>query len=169
MNLAVKLYSSESNKPQGIPDNWPSKVVEIGNLETLPENCPNQEGWILMSLEDFNTHKELYQEDYNTWYLNYTSPTAQDIIKNKILASMEFGKNLMAEYGASNVLAGFSLEQIKYIIEQTKKVQDALASGSLYVAIDELNALITDETLITVEKVTECRNKIERYLGIPET
>jgi hypothetical protein len=90
---------------------------------------------------------------------------------------MDFGKNIMAEYGASNVIRGLTVPQIKQIMQVTTGLQAALNSGSLYVALDELAAIqspITDATdpnvvLINSEIITEFRNKIEDYLQIPRT
>lgn len=93
----------------------------------------------------------------------------QITIKNRILAAMEFGRDLMAEYGASNIISGLTMEQIQEIMERTIKVQAALSSGSLYVALTELALVQTDEIIITPERVTEFRNKIETYLNNPLT
>lgn len=97
------------------------------------------------------------------------SPNINIVVKNRILAAMEFGKNIMAEYGASNILVGKSLEQIQDIMTRTAKLQAALATGSLYVAISELDALEPDGEIITEAEITICRNRIQTYLGIPLT
>jgi hypothetical protein len=56
MNLAVKLYSSESpDCPEvinGIPLDWPSEVRELGDLTELPDS-----DWILMTKEDYNIYR----------------------------------------------------------------------------------------------------------------
>lgn len=96
-------------------------------------------------------------------------PPMIEYIKNRILAAMEFGKNIMAEYGASNVIRGLTIEQVQDVMVRTERLQKALITGSLYVAIDEINAIETDEEIITPDRVTEFRNKIETYLGIPLT
>lgn len=164
---AVKLYETVSNKPEGIPDGWPAEVVDIGEAQELPEWC--DETWDLMSQEELDTQKSNNQSAYNTWYASYTSIPIEEVIKRKILAAMEFGRNLMAEYGSQNVLAGFTLEQIQDIMARTSKVQAALSTGSLYVALVELDAVETDEVVVTTARITECRNKIQAYLGIPLT
>jgi hypothetical protein len=92
-----------------------------------------------------------------------------EIVAKKILGAMQFGKEFMADYGASNVLAGFTIEQIKYVMTVTADLQAALLTGSLYVALDELAAIETDEVIITPAKVTDARHKIQTYLGIPLT
>jgi hypothetical protein len=99
----------------------------------------------------------------------HTTLDMPTIVKNKILAAMDFGRSVMAEYGSSNVLAGLTLEQIQYVMAATAKVQAALNGGSLYVALAEIELVTTDEVIITVEKITIFRNKLQDYLGIART
>jgi len=93
----------------------------------------------------------------------------QALIQKRVFAAMEFGRVLMSQYGASNILAGFNMEQIKDVMARTVKLQAAIQSGSLYVALDELAALETDEVVITPARVTVFRHTIQDYLGIPRT
>lgn len=92
-----------------------------------------------------------------------------DFVTAKIVDARRFGIQITASYGASNVLAGYSVEIIQDIMVRTAKAAAALNSGSLYVAIKELNAVETDESVITPEKIAAVRNKIEDYLNIPRT
>lgn len=91
------------------------------------------------------------------------------MVKMRILAAMEFGRGIIAEYGAANTLSGFSVDQIRYIMTATEKVQAALNTGSLYVAMDELDKVPVDEIMITADKKTAVRHKIQDYLGVPRT
>ena len=95
--------------------------------------------------------------------------TMQEIVTDKILDAMRFGRSIIASYGASNVLSGYSITQIQYIMQATSSVQVALNTGSLYVAIAELNRIIPDGIIITAPKITTVRNQIEDYLKIPRT
>jgi hypothetical protein len=100
---------------------------------------------------------------------NNSTPDMHSVVQGKILAAMAFGQNLMASYGATNVLSGYNVEQIQFIMAKTAMVQSALLSGSLYVALDELSKIEIDGTIITGVRITEFRNKIQDYLGIPRT
>jgi hypothetical protein len=95
--------------------------------------------------------------------------TLLDTVANRILAARSFGTRVIARYGAANVLAGYSIEQIQEITIKTAKVQAALNTGSLYVAITEINNIQPDGVLITTEKLKAVRNEIEDYLQIPRT
>lgn len=99
---------------------------------------------------------------------NHTTTDMATYIKGVILRAASFGQGVMAEYGASNVLAGLTLAQIQSIMAKTSKVQAALQSGSLYVALAEI-ALIERDEVMTEERITVFRNKIQDYLGIPRT
>jgi len=112
---------------------------------------------------------EAQQSQLATVITAHQKVTAAEVVKAKILAAMDFGRQFTAEYGASNVLAGLTLAEVEYMMEATAKLQQALLTGSLYVALVELARLPTDDTIITVAKVTEARNKIQTYLGITLT
>jgi len=82
---------------------------------------------------------------------------------------MSFGQQIMAEYGAKNVLRGLSVAQVQSIMALTSDIQSALLSGSLYVALDEISQIIPDGILITQTDMDDFRHKIQDYLGIPRT
>lgn len=91
------------------------------------------------------------------------------IVTNKIYNARLFGIRLMCKYGAQNVLSGYNVDTIQHIMTRTAKVQAALNTGSLYVAITEINLVEPDDTIITVAKLKAVRNEIEDYLQIPRT
>lgn len=95
--------------------------------------------------------------------------TLQESVAAKIMAARDFGVRLIAQYGAQNVLSGYTVEQIQEIMIRTAKVQSALNTGSLYVAISELNSIELDDSIITAPKIKVFRNQIEDYLQIPRT
>lgn len=97
------------------------------------------------------------------------STSMVDFVASRIIAARAFGIKLIAQYGAQNVLAGYSIEIIQDVMIRTAKVQAALNSGSLYVAITEINSIVPDDTVITAVKLQTVRNQIEDYLGIPRT
>lgn len=162
MNLAVLKYEFVEDAPEGIPLQWPAEIKEIGSGTTLPG-----ENWVLMTTQEFQRHKDDYQQDYDDWLSGY-DPSAPKVVADRIRSAMDFGKTIMIEYATSNVLAGLTTSEVQEIIQRTMNLQLALNSGALYVAIEELNLLVPD-ALITEQKITEFRNKIESYLGLPLT
>lgn len=65
-NLAVLKYEFETAKPEGIPDEWPSRVVELGEGTELPG-----EDWVLMTRQELIDHRAEWQDEYNTWWESY--------------------------------------------------------------------------------------------------
>lgn len=92
-----------------------------------------------------------------------------DVVAGKIMEARTFGIKIIMNYGAQNILAGYPVSIIQEIMIRTAKVQGALNTGSLYVAINEINAIVPDDSIITVAKLAAVRNQIEDYLGIPRT
>jgi len=167
-NLAVRLWSAESSSAAeviaGIPLAWPSQVIELGNDTTLPDNT-----YQLMTTDDFATYRATHQSDYNA-YLTSLAPAATAVyVTGKILNAVSFGRQIMAEYGAQNVLAGFNTTQIQTIMATTGNVQSALLSGSLKVALAELATITPDGVLVTQATLDSFRHKIQDYLGVPRT
>jgi len=134
--------------------------------------------------------KEVPQTDFShietngtTVYIYYNSATdesalgaivtahvavnAADVVSAAIANAVVFGQGLILEYATSNVIASFTLEQIKDNMTRTATVQQALNTGSLYVALDALDNIESDDTVITPARVLEFKNKIETYLGLP--
>ena len=108
------------------------------------------------------------KESMDTIVQNH-NPIDINFIKRRVESAMQFGRDLMAEYGASNVILGLTNEQIKHVISITKDLQLALNAGSLYVALDEIELIEVDGIILTNEIKTEFRNKIQDYLGIERT
>lgn len=171
--LAVKFYSQidSANKPAGIPDAWPCETINI-----LNDDDQFDESWTRMTQAEYTAYKAEHQSEYDTWHTAFTTPDAAAIaaaqlayVKAKISAARVFGIGLVTTYGASNVLAGLNLAQVQYVMEKTSKIVAALNTGSLYVAIAEINAIEPDGTIIKQASLTQVRNQIEDYLGIPRT
>jgi hypothetical protein len=91
-------------------------------------------------------------------------PSPAVLVKARILEAMEFGKQLMAEFGASNVLAGKSTAQIAAISDKLAVVQARILSGSLYAALSAINALEPDAN-VSAESIAEFKAKIEEFLA----
>lgn len=97
------------------------------------------------------------------------APDTLTYLTQRILDCRTFGIHLVAKYGATNIMAGYNVAIIQDIMTRTARVQAALNSGSLYVAITELNAVTLDSSIVTTAKIKSVRNEIEDYLGITRT
>lgn len=139
-----------------------------GNLETRDIlNCENEVIGTLSLPE--NTSEDVWTQKLAPYATQPSVRTLQTAVAEQVTAAMEFGRKLMAEVGAENVLLGYSVEDIKQIMTKTERVQMALLAGALHIAIDELASIVTDEVLVTAARITSVRNKIQTYLGLPLT
>lgn len=167
--LAVLLYSevSSAQNPDNIPGVWPCEIKTLASGESAPS------GWLSMTDSEYSTYIATHRDTYHAWYIAYQVSQASEVllhsVKNKIINAMNFGRDLIAEYGAQNTLSGYTIDQIRQIVIATAGVQAAISTGSLYVALDELTKVVPDGVLITEAKLAFFRNRIQDYLGMPRT
>lgn len=83
----------------------------------------------------------------------------------KILAAIEFGKELMLEFAVENILSGKNTDQIAILSGKLARVQMLLISGSLYAALAEMQRVEVDELLTEATKQKYIL-KIRQYLGV---
>ena len=171
--LAVKFYAQIpiDQKPAGIPDMWPAECIELHNNESSFDGT-----WTILTKSEYDAYKLDNQALYNAWYASYTTPTPDQVaaaqlayVKSRISAARTYGIGIVTTYGAVNVLAGLNTEQVQRVMSITSKVVAALNTGSLYVALAELAMITPDETIIKTSQITQVRNQIQDYLGIPRT
>lgn len=93
-------------------------------------------------------------------------PVLHTAIEQKIQNAQDFGNKLIVEFGRENILLGYTVSNVKSVIEKCSIVLSMLQTGSLYTALDELNNMAPDD-LLTSSRITEFGNKIRSYLGIP--
>jgi hypothetical protein len=86
----------------------------------------------------------------------------------KIKQAMTFGHNLIAEFGAGNVIAQLTPIQVAGVAQKLLNVQLLLLSGSLYTAIAALQGLVPD-AILTTAVIKNYTNQIQTYLEIPLT
>lgn len=86
-------------------------------------------------------------------------------VEKAVSKAMGFGKNLMIEYAAENVLAGKTTAEVKTISDKLIDLQRLLDSGSLYVALEEMDNVVPD-TLVTQATIDDFKAKIQAYLGV---
>lgn len=86
-------------------------------------------------------------------------------IKGKIVDAMTFGKGVVADFAARNVIAGLTLDQVKYVMDKTSDIKTALEAGSLYVALD-LISNIEPDPLLPRDVIVYYENQIKHYLGL---
>lgn len=95
----------------------------------------------------------------------HQSQTVKDLIKAAIINGMSFGCNLIADYGTTRKLRGCGIEDTERVLQKLGHIQTSLMSGSLYVALAQLERLEADED-IPQEDIDEFKAKLQAYLGV---
>lgn len=95
-----------------------------------------------------------------------------------VQAAMDFGQALTVQYATQNVMAGITQAgQTQAVLTYTTNLYNYLSTGSLYVAISELENMIADTSetkaalapFVTNDILYTYLNQIQGYLDIPLT
>lgn len=144
--------------------NAPKLLKEIKAL-----NLPNFSG-IYTRGQDVRTIFELSLSPENKNILDLAvdahtnDPDPEAYVSAKIVKAREFGNTLIVEFGARNIILGLSTGQIRQVMNKLSDLTTALSTGSLNVAVDEIDSLQPD-TILTTELIAEYRAKITSFLA----
>jgi hypothetical protein len=130
------------------------------------------DGFIIVSDEDYAILLGKIQVEYDDWALNSESQIpVQNCIHDILDPAMIFGLQTMKEFISENILLGITQMNMTSIVrEYTGQIAEALNTGSLYDAINEMKAVPIehkDAIFITDERLLRFVNKVENYLKIP--
>jgi hypothetical protein len=167
---AVLTYQHVPN-PNNFPPLWPAEYI------LLPEDdlsIPNGEGWSLLSEDQLAN----LVQDLTPAYLQKQAlipPDLEFIVKVRIKAAMDAGRDMMADYGTTNTLRGLNEDQVEAISDRLAKLQALVLSGSLRVAYVNHVRLMTPYTdprwptveLIRASDILFFKNRLEAFLGLP--
>jgi len=173
MQLAVLTYEFVTEKPIGMPDAWPAQIVEIRS-----PNFVLEENWIIMTDTQLAAYKAEHQAAYNTWESAYFAATPQQLVTGIVKKAKDFGNDLADSFATRNVLMGITQAgKTRLVTDYCHKLSHYMSTGSLYAAIEEINALKADlnrpslglSPFVTDEILDETKYAIQDYLGIPRT
>lgn len=92
------------------------------------------------------------------------APSALDIAKQSIQDAMAFGQDLIAQFGALNVINGLSSVQVAQVAAKLASVQALLLSGSLKTARLAIQGIVVDDYITQAVK-DDFAGRITAYLG----
>lgn len=102
-------------------------------------------------------------------------PTQEEIaisVQGIIADAMDFGKQLMVEFSAENVLLGITQAgKTKEVLVFLAEIKNAMDTGSLYTAMNEIDGLISNglpqdlAPFITEQRLLGFKTKIQGYLS----
>lgn len=106
--------------------------------------------------------------DLNDIVTNHALIVPQEVVTGHVVSAMEFGRQIMIEFAAMNVLSDKSTTIIMMQMEACKHIMFLLLVGSLYTALEAINAL-PDNEVTPPELKSYFRHKIQGFLGLPVT
>ena len=136
-------------------------IVQIDNLNPQPGI-----GW---TFDNVNWNPPFSSPQTLTTVEQYTA-----LIQNAIV----FGQTLTVQFATQNVMAGITQAgKTQAVLAYSSNLYTYLSTGSLYVAISEIEAMIADTTstktslapFITNDILYAYLNQIQGYLGLPLT
>jgi hypothetical protein len=125
-------------------------TIAIDHIDTLGETVA------LYTLTELDENQQQVLENVVAAHIETTQA---DVIIDKIMRVQDFGRRMMAEYGAFNVLSGMNTAQVLQVASKLQTLQLLLMSGSLYAALTELDAIETD-ALITQQVKDAFKQKL---------
>lgn len=158
---------------QAQPAYWGNGEDTVYDSEDIP-TVEDEEGNAILDPEYIKTPAVEYvapqPEQYRLVKKNGTDVALSAAQVEKIVrAAMAFGNELIVEFSTENIMLGITQDGMTKQVRQTmSEVISALITGSLYDAIDEVDAIpesAKDGKYITDERLQQYKAKIQEYLG----
>lgn len=127
-------------------------------LGTLPA------GTDVSKLPAYQTGELQYEVAQPAELVQYAKEKAAADAHARQLRAMEFGRNLMAEFGSGNASAGRPPEQVRAISSRLDELQSLLLSGSLKAALQVIDEIVADELIPEAAKAY-FKARIEGFLA----
>ena len=145
----------------GIPGGW---ILELHAWDGVSE-IPFE--WQVMSDEQARLQYSNFEAAYKTWIASRIDPVVR--VSAAIEDAMRFGRGIIAQFGAENVIRGMSPSQIAQISGMLLQLTLLLQTGSLHTALAAMQGLKPDGVLLTAALKKKYVNKIQTYLGVALT
>lgn len=124
----------------------------------------------IISTEELNIQDK---EELDSIINAHLAVTAAEQVENVIKNAVQFGQNLIIKFATENVLLGITQAgKTREVAMYLSSVQILLNGGSLYGALDEVDALINAgiptelSPYVTEQRLLQYKDIIENYLGI---
>lgn len=134
------------------------KIETLSQLEIAIADLPDDQ-------------KQFIRNDFNGIQNQPIPPSQLDTVKKIVDESINFGRQLVVEFGAENVLMGIQqMGQTNRVRKVMKEVVDALNAGALSDAIYECRQIPDvemDGTFLSHARLLGFINKCEAFMGEP--
>lgn len=95
---------------------------------------------------------------------------AEIALKQTVQSAINFGQQLLVDFAAENIKLGITQDGMtKTVRKNMAEVMSAISTGSLYDALDEIDAIpaeAKDDKYITDERLEAYKQRIQDYLGV---
>lgn len=153
--------------------------MELG-MQTLQELLDSYAGHSIVNnnLELITLTKLTVDDEVFVYNLITSEITVASNLRSSVKKSLEnamiFGNALIVNFSTDSIMLGIvQLGVTDQVIEVTSKAMNAIKTGSLHLALDEIRIIPIPDiysklyTIINPERLLKVRNQIEKYLGLP--
>jgi len=118
---------------------------------------------------DGTTNLQITLDGTTVSFTPKVSPPLLSVVQGQLAGAQDFGNSIILQFAAENYLGGYSTTDLNTVLTTLTGVMQALQTGSITIALQRLEALEPDGQIITVARLTEYRNILQAYLGMPLT
>lgn len=170
-----------------IKDNTIKNVIELDDITLVPlfnKDFQGNDYDAVVQIDGINPQPGInWTFDNINWHAPEIievpiSKTPTEIYTSIVIAAQTFGQQLITQFAVANVMTGITQAgKTQAMLDYSNNLYLCLSTGSLYAAIDEINALIADTSseksnlypFITDSILTGYKNQIQTYLHLPLT
>jgi hypothetical protein len=100
------------------------------------------------------------------WF-NYEELAAKAKIQKRLDEAKKFGQTIIDDVTTENIYNQYTSMEVMYIAQKLSKIQMLLLSGSLYLALAELEAMQAEPPLLAKARIDRYIYRIRSFLGLP--
>lgn len=146
MYLAFKIYASDLNKPEGMPDAWPrGQIVDLGNNPSAPDNSGE---WLIMTKSEFDGYKAFHRPAYNAYAQALKQEQLlEEQIKETISERRYWAESMMERFKKRNIESGLNLAQSLHMHQRLRSL-DVTITQEMADQFSDLNSLVNQTLTI---------------------
>lgn len=143
MPFAFRTWATApvSERPSGIPLDWPYEVRDLGESTQLPEG----DGWTLATLVELNAYRAARAEAFAAFQAaNPRGLTALELSIERDERHRRFAQELISELKLGNQQASIPFENVLHLQGRLRSLEVTHPSGRTYV-LDLINLVVTGD------------------------
>lgn len=167
---AESWLAEQTGKPGRLPERIrPASELSPDEIATAIEVFPP--GTYQVDGVVFEEEMVRLPAEFTSSITDITAEVQERQLKSLVESSIQFGHKILTEFAAENIALGITSDNMtKTVRQRTNQVVEALQTGSLIDAIDEIRSIpeeSKDPKFITNSRLLSFINKIEQHLEMP--